>query len=127
MKIYQTPKNWCDTIPKGYVDDIINVKINLTQTGIINENFNDSFCYKEMYLENKTTKYIFLYSKDELGIINKLYKKIDYQVVNLKKDIVKINTMCSQNETEENQFWSFVNSVLKPIKETIYSRIIPQK
>lgn len=27
MKIYQTPKNWCDTIPKGYVDDIINVKI----------------------------------------------------------------------------------------------------
>lgn len=27
MKIYQTPKNWCDAIPKGYVDDIINVKI----------------------------------------------------------------------------------------------------
>ena len=112
---------------EGDDDFIINVKINLTQTGIINENFNDSFCYKEMYLENKTTKYIFLYSKDELGIINKLYKKIDYQVVNLKKNIVKINTMCSQNETEENQFWSFVNSVLKPINETIYSRIIPQK
>ena len=27
MKIYQTPKNWCDAIPKGYVDNIINVKI----------------------------------------------------------------------------------------------------